>query len=118
MLPAKVPIGAAGAFGTVRKLASALAALAPSLPDTNLAEKLYTFPTLRPVKLVPACHAPVPTRYCVVQPAGAVIAFNTTPVVLLLAIVGIGAADADGTVIVLTADHSLSTGTLYAPVPL
>ena len=119
-MPVIVPVGAAGALGTLLKLAFGLAAVAPAVPDTNLAEKLYKFPTLRPLNVLPTCQAPVPTRYWVVQPAnGGAISLTVMLVVVLLSNNGAaGAAGAAVTLIILAADHSPSLAMFQSPVPL
>jgi len=72
----------------------------------------------RPVNVRPVCHAPVPLRYCVTQPAGAAIALNVMPVVVLLSNTGAaGGLGSGGTGKVLTCDHALSVLTLNGAGP-
>ena len=118
-MPLTDKFGVAGALGTVRMLTLLLAAVDPAEPDINLAEKSWVVFAVRPENVLPVCHAPVPLRYCVVQPAGAVIALKVTLVVVLLSSTGAaGLAGAFGTLMVLDADHAPSAATSKAPVPL
>jgi len=113
VVPLTVNVGAVGAAGTLRKLALLLAAVACVVPDIiNLAEKSWSEPADRPANSLLVCQAPVPLRYWVVQPVGALIAVNVTDVVVLLDNPGAPGLAGFGTVIVLVVDHALSVFTL------
>lgn len=75
-------------------------------------------PVVSPENVVSACQLPVPTRYCVVQPAGAGIVTNVIDVIVLLASCGAVGAPSAGTVMLLLSDHKLSVATLNGAIPL